>query len=73
MDLRIANAQMIVNYAAFLEENKYYEESFKVNNPGTLVFRANSPLIPYRFMSVVPTSLPSPFHSRSGTSTSRSL
>ena len=33
MDLRIANAQIIVNYAAFLEENKYYEESFKVNNP----------------------------------------
>ena len=31
MDLRIANAQIIVNYAAFLEENKYYEESFKVN------------------------------------------
>ena len=30
MDLRIANAQIIVNYAAFLEENKYYEESFKV-------------------------------------------
>lgn len=31
LDLRIANAQIIVNYAAFLEENKYYEESFKVN------------------------------------------
>ena len=30
MDLRIANAQIIVNYSAFLEENKYYEESFKV-------------------------------------------
>ena len=30
LDLRIANAQIIVNYAAFLEENKYYEESFKV-------------------------------------------
>ncbi len=32
LDLRIANAQVIVNYAAFLEENKYFEESFKVCN-----------------------------------------
>ena len=31
LDLRIANAQVIVNYAAFLEENKYFEESFKVS------------------------------------------
>lgn len=30
LELRIANAQIIINYAAFLEENKYYEESFKV-------------------------------------------
>lgn len=30
LELRIANAQVIVNYAAFLEENKYFEESFKV-------------------------------------------
>ena len=30
LELRIANAQTIVNYAAFLEENKYFEESFKV-------------------------------------------
>ena len=30
LDLRIANAQIIVNYAAFLEENNYFEESFKV-------------------------------------------
>jgi pre-mRNA-splicing factor SYF1 len=29
MDLRIANAQIIVNYASFLEENHYFEESFK--------------------------------------------
>lgn len=29
LELRIANAQIIVNYAAFLEENKYFEESFK--------------------------------------------
>jgi pre-mRNA-splicing factor SYF1 len=32
LELRIANAQIIVNYAAFLEENKYYEESFKVRS-----------------------------------------
>ena len=30
LELRIANAQIIVNYAAFLEENKYFEEAFKV-------------------------------------------
>jgi pre-mRNA-splicing factor SYF1 len=30
MDLKIANAQVIVNYAAFLEENQYWEDSFKV-------------------------------------------
>ena len=30
LHLRIANAQIIVNYAAFLEENQYFEESFKV-------------------------------------------
>jgi pre-mRNA-splicing factor SYF1 len=30
LELRIANAQIIVNYSAFLEENKYFEESFKV-------------------------------------------
>jgi pre-mRNA-splicing factor SYF1 len=30
LELRIANAQVIVNYASFLEENNYFEESFKV-------------------------------------------
>ncbi len=34
MELKIANAQVIVNYAAFLEENKYFEESFKVGWSG---------------------------------------
>ncbi|KAI0336387.1 spliceosome complex protein [Cubamyces sp. BRFM 1775] len=38
LDLRIANAQIIVNYASFLEENKYYEESFKVYERGTELF-----------------------------------
>lgn len=33
MDLKIANAQIIVNYAAFLEENEYWEDSFKVRTP----------------------------------------
>lgn len=30
LELRIANAQLIVNYAAFLEESDYFEDSFKV-------------------------------------------
>ncbi|ORX37936.1 hypothetical protein BD324DRAFT_600369 [Kockovaella imperatae] len=38
MELKIANAQTIVNYAAFLEENKYFEESFKVYERGIEVF-----------------------------------
>ncbi|KAF8312741.1 protein prenylyltransferase [Cantharellus anzutake] len=38
LELRIANAQIIVNYAAFLEENKYFEESFKAYERGVEVF-----------------------------------
>ncbi|KAI5983799.1 hypothetical protein EDD15DRAFT_2313680 [Pisolithus albus] len=38
MELKIANAQIIVNYAAFLEENGYWEDSFKVYERGTEVF-----------------------------------
>jgi hypothetical protein len=30
LDLKIANAQIIINYAAFLEENQYWEDSFRV-------------------------------------------
>lgn len=30
--------QIIVNYAAFLEENKYFEESFKVYERGVDLF-----------------------------------
>lgn len=30
LDLRIATPQIIINYAMFLEENKYFEEAFKV-------------------------------------------
>ncbi|KAG6836647.1 hypothetical protein H0H93_005477 [Arthromyces matolae] len=38
LELRIANAQIIVNYAAFLEENKYFEESFKIYERGVELF-----------------------------------
>lgn len=30
LELKIATPQIIINYANFLEENKYFEESFKV-------------------------------------------
>lgn len=32
-ELKIANAQVVINYANFLEENEYWEESFKVRRP----------------------------------------
>ncbi|KAF7359358.1 Pre-mRNA-splicing factor SYF1 [Mycena sanguinolenta] len=38
LELRIANAQIIINYAAFLEENNYFEESFKVYERGVELF-----------------------------------
>jgi pre-mRNA-splicing factor SYF1 len=38
LDLKIANPQMIINYAIFLEENKYFEESFKVYEKGVDLF-----------------------------------
>lgn len=38
MDLKIANPQIIINYAQFLEENKYFEESFKVYERGVDAF-----------------------------------
>ncbi|CAO3626500.1 unnamed protein product [Mucor hiemalis] len=38
MDLRIANPQVIVNYATFLEENQYFEGSFKVYERGIELF-----------------------------------
>jgi pre-mRNA-splicing factor SYF1 len=43
LDLRIANAQIIVNYAAFLEENQYFEESFKVLV--SLTFHKNTDMV----------------------------
>jgi len=38
LELKIANAQIIVNYAQFLEENKYFEESFKAYERGVELF-----------------------------------
>ena len=34
-ELRIATPQTVVNYARYLEENEYYEDSFKVSYPLT--------------------------------------
>ncbi|KAK0527028.1 pre-mRNA-splicing factor syf1 [Tilletia horrida] len=38
LELKIANPQVIVNYAAFLEENKYFEDAFKVYERGVEAF-----------------------------------
>ncbi|WFD34574.1 pre-mRNA-splicing factor syf1 [Malassezia cuniculi] len=38
MELKIANAQTIINYAAFLEDAAYYEEAFKVYERGVELF-----------------------------------
>ncbi|BGP44189.1 pre-mRNA-splicing factor syf1 [Rhodotorula kratochvilovae] len=37
-ELKIANAQVVINYANFLEENEYWEESFKVYERGVDLF-----------------------------------
>uniref|UniRef100_A0A8C5H8J0 Pre-mRNA-splicing factor SYF1 n=1 Tax=Gouania willdenowi TaxID=441366 RepID=A0A8C5H8J0_GOUWI len=39
IDLRIATPQIIINYAMFLEEHKYFEESFKAYERGIALFR----------------------------------
>jgi len=39
IDLRIATPQIIINYALFLEENKYFEEAFKAYEKGVNVFK----------------------------------
>ena len=31
IDLKIATPQIIINYGKFLEENNFYEDSFKVS------------------------------------------
>ncbi|KAI9253379.1 hypothetical protein BDA99DRAFT_519620 [Phascolomyces articulosus] len=38
MDLRIVNPQIVVNYATFLEENNYFEDSFRVYERGIEIF-----------------------------------
>lgn len=38
MELKIANAQVVVNYAGFLEEHLYWEESFRVYERGVDLF-----------------------------------
>ncbi|KAK5673439.1 pre-mRNA-splicing factor syf1 [Batrachochytrium dendrobatidis] len=38
MELKIATPQIIINYASFLEENKYFEESFRVYERGIDLF-----------------------------------
>jgi len=37
-ELKIANAQVVINYANFLEENSYFEESFKIYERGITLF-----------------------------------
>lgn len=37
-ELKIVTPQMVLNYAAFLEENKYFEESFRVYERGLSLF-----------------------------------
>ena len=32
LDLRIATPQIVINFGLFLEENKYFEEAFKVSS-----------------------------------------
>lgn len=42
LDLRIATPQIVINYAMFLEEHKYFEESFKVRHGLRLQVRAKA-------------------------------
>uniref|UniRef100_UPI00358F5D27 pre-mRNA-splicing factor SYF1-like n=1 Tax=Myxine glutinosa TaxID=7769 RepID=UPI00358F5D27 len=39
IDLRITTPQIIINYAMFLEEHNYFEESFKAYERGVALFR----------------------------------
>ncbi|KAA0705370.1 Pre-mRNA-splicing factor SYF1 [Triplophysa tibetana] len=39
IDLRIATPQIIINYAMFLEEHNYFEDSFKAYERGIALFR----------------------------------
>lgn len=39
LELKIATPQIIINYALFLEDNKYFEEAFKVYERGVELFK----------------------------------
>ncbi|XP_044736719.1 pre-mRNA-splicing factor syf1 homolog [Chrysoperla carnea] len=39
LDLKIATPQIIINYALFLEEHKYFEESFRAYEKGIALFK----------------------------------
>lgn len=39
LDLRIATPQIVINYAHLLEENKYFEDAFKVYERGVKIFK----------------------------------
>ncbi|GAU33526.1 hypothetical protein TSUD_386710 [Trifolium subterraneum] len=39
LDLQIATPQVIINYAYFLEEHKYFEDAFKVYERGVKIFK----------------------------------
>nr|XP_045015301.1 pre-mRNA-splicing factor SYF1-like [Jaculus jaculus] len=39
LDLRIATPQIVINYAMFLEEHKYFEENFKAYERGISLFK----------------------------------
>jgi len=39
LELKVATPQIILNYAQYLEENKYYEESFRAYEKGVSMFR----------------------------------
>ncbi|PKI43643.1 hypothetical protein CRG98_035968 [Punica granatum] len=39
LDLRIATPQIIINYAVLLEDNKYFEDAFKVYERGVKIFK----------------------------------
>lgn len=54
-ELKIANAQIVINYANFLEENQYWEESFKVSLHGPCL----------SFMSIILTAKPVGVRARS--------
>ncbi len=38
MELKIVNPQAVINYAMFLEENKYFEDSFRIYQRGIELF-----------------------------------